>query len=37
MPLLASTMIAVRPTLKIVLCPKFSMARVEVVFNEEDS
>lgn len=37
MPLLASTMIAVRPTLKIALWPKFSTARVEVVFREEDS
>lgn len=37
MPWLASTMIAVRPTLKIALCPKFSMASVDVLFSDAAS
>lgn len=37
MPLLANNMIVVRPTLKIALWPKLSMASVDVVFKEDDS
>jgi len=34
MPWLASTMMAVKPILKIAFCPKFRRANVEVVFRE---
>lgn len=34
MPWLASTMMAVKPTLNIALCPKLRRAKVEVVFRE---
>lgn len=37
MPLLASSMMPVRPTLKMALWPKLSMASVDVVFKEDDS
>lgn len=37
MPWLASNMIPVRPTLKMALWPKLSMASVVVVFKEADS
>lgn len=37
MPWLASNMIPVRPTLKMALWPKLSMASVVVVFSEADS
>lgn len=37
MPWLASSMMAVRPTLKMALWPKLSMASVDVVFKDDDS
>ena len=37
MPLLASTMMPVRPTLKMALWPKLSSASVLVVFSDDDS
>lgn len=37
MPLLASSMMPVRPTLKMALWPKLSKASVDVVFKEANS